>query len=114
MGVVPGSTGIQSRGAARGCAEGIVRASEEERGLDAVVFTSIAKVEGLLKSLREFGLGFGDLRRRCPKLVVAAHGPVTAVGALRLSVEVDVVSSKFGSFDGFVDVFNVTFARFRV
>ena len=49
-----------------------------------------------------------------PKLVVAAHGPVTAVGALRLSVEVDVVSSKFGSFDGFVDVFNVTFARFRV
>ena len=36
-----------------------MRASEEERGLDAVVFTSIAKVEGLLKSLREFGLGAG-------------------------------------------------------
>ncbi|KAK7411625.1 hypothetical protein VNO78_03060 [Psophocarpus tetragonolobus] len=95
------------------CAEGIVRATEEER-LDAVVFTSSAEVEGLLKSLREFGLGFGDLRNRCPGLVVAAHGPVTASGARRLGVKVDVVSSKFDSFDGVVDALNATFARFRV
>ncbi|TKY73076.1 uroporphyrinogen-III synthase [Spatholobus suberectus] len=80
----------ETRWAGPGCAEGIVRASEEEGGLDAVVFTSSAEVEGLLKGLREFGLGFGDLRRRCPGLVVAAHGPVTAAGAQRLGVEVDV------------------------
>ncbi|KAK7304121.1 hypothetical protein RJT34_15183 [Clitoria ternatea] len=101
----------ETRWAGSTCAEGIVRASQDG-GLDAVVFTSTAEVEGLLKSLREFGLGFGDLRRRCPGLVVAAHGPVTAAGAERLGVEVDVVSSKFGSFDGVVDALNVTFARF--
>ncbi|XP_027338394.1 uncharacterized protein LOC113852366 [Abrus precatorius] len=102
----------ETRWAGPRCAEGIVSASEE-RGLDAVVFTSSAEVEGLLKSLREFGLGFGDLRKRCPRLVVAAHGPVTAAGAKRLGVEVDVVSSKFDSFDGVVDVLNVTLPRFR-
>ncbi|KAK7411627.1 hypothetical protein VNO78_03062 [Psophocarpus tetragonolobus] len=91
---------------------GIVRASREKR-LDVVVFTNSAEVEGLLKSLREFGLGFGDLRKRCPGLVVAAHGPVTVVGEKRLEVKVDVVSSKFGSFDGDVDALNVTFASPR-
>ncbi|KEH41583.1 putative tetrapyrrole biosynthesis, uroporphyrinogen III synthase [Medicago truncatula] len=96
------------------CAEGIVKAVEEE-GLDAVVFTSSAEVEGLLKSLDGFGMGFGDLRRKCPGLVVAAHGPVTAAGAERLGVEVDVVSSKFHSFDGIIDVLNVKLAtRFRI
>jgi len=102
-----------TRWAGPGCAEGIVTASEEG-GLDAVVFTSTAEVEGLLQSLKEFGLGFADLRRRCPRLVVAAHGPVTAAGAQRLGVEVDVVSSRFGSFDGVIDVLNVTFSRFGV
>ncbi|CAJ1975572.1 unnamed protein product [Sphenostylis stenocarpa] len=104
----------ETRWAGAGCAEGIVKASEEEGGLDAVVFTSTAEVEGLLKSLKEFGLGFADLRRRCPRLVVAAHGPVTAAGAQRLGVEVDVVSSRFGSFDGVIDVLNLKFGRFRV
>ncbi|KAJ1436956.1 Tetrapyrrole biosynthesis, uroporphyrinogen III synthase [Sesbania bispinosa] len=103
----------ETRWAGPKCAEGIVKASEE-KGLDAVVFTSSAEVDGLLKSLREFGLGFGDLRRRCPRMVVAAHGPVTAAGAERLGVEVDVVSSKFDSFDGVVDVLNVTLARLRI
>ncbi|KAK7304775.1 hypothetical protein VNO77_42662 [Canavalia gladiata] len=102
----------ETRWAGPRCAQGIVRASEEG-GLGAVVFTSSAEVEGLLNSLREFGLGFGDLRTRCPRLVVAAHGPVTAAGAKRLGVEVDVVSSKFDSFDGVVDVLNVTLAKFR-
>lgn len=104
----------ETRWAGPMCAEGIVRASEERDRLDAVVFTSSAEVEGLLKSLSEFGLGFGDLRRRSPGLVVAAHGPVTAAGAERLGVEVDVVSSKFDSFDGVVDVLNVTLARSRI
>lgn len=103
----------ETRWAGPKCAEGIVKASEE-KGLDAVVFTSSAEVDGLLKSLREFGLGFSDLRRRCPRMVVAAHGPVTAAGAERLGVEVDVVSSKFDSFDGVVDVLNVTLARLRI
>ncbi|XP_057432704.1 uncharacterized protein LOC130725502 [Lotus japonicus] len=101
----------ETRWAGPRCAEGIVRRSEEEGGLDAVVFTSSAEVEGLLKSLQEFGLGFEDLRRRSPGLVVAAHGPVTAAGAERLGVEVDVVSSKFDSFDGVVDVLKVTLLR---
>ncbi|MED6151031.1 hypothetical protein PIB30_078428 [Stylosanthes scabra] len=94
------------------CAEAIVKGSEDGR-IDAVVFTSSAEVEGLLKSLSEFGLSFEEVKRRCPRLLVAAHGPVTAAGAERLGVKVDVVSSKFGSFDGVVDVLNVTFQRFR-
>ncbi|XP_021593067.1 uncharacterized protein LOC110600517 [Manihot esculenta] len=86
------------------CAEGIVEKSEEEgNGLDAIVFTSSAEVEGLLKSLREFGWDWRMVRRRWPDLVVAAHGPVTAAGAERLSVDVDVVSGRFESFAGVVD-----------
>lgn len=92
------------------CAEGIVKGSEEG-GLDAVVFTSSAEVEGLLKSMEGFGLGFEGLRRWCPRLVVAAHGPITAAGAERLGVKVDVVSSRFDSFQGVVDVLNVTFGK---
>lgn len=55
--------------------------------------TRRGRVEGLLKSLGEFGLGFGELRRTTPGLVVAAHGPFTAAGAQRPGVEVDVVPS---------------------
>ncbi|GAB2282925.1 hypothetical protein Dimus_017462 [Dionaea muscipula] len=76
---------------------------EEEEKVDAVVFTSTAEVEGLLKSLRQIGLGLDGLRRRWPGLVLAAHGPVTALGAERLGVSVDIVSSRFNSFDGVVD-----------
>ena len=43
------------------------------------------------------------VRRRWPHLVVAAHGPVTAAGAERLGVNVDVVSARFDSFQGVVD-----------
>lgn len=76
----------------------------ERDDLDAIVFTSTAEVEGLLKSLSEFyGLDWAMVRRRWPELVVAAHGPVTAAGAERLGVSVDVVSSRFDSFDGVVD-----------
>ncbi|KAL7094193.1 hypothetical protein ACP275_11G086500 [Erythranthe tilingii] len=76
---------------------------EEHCGVDAIVFTSTAEVEGLLKSLEELGLDWGMVRRMCPRMVAAAHGPVTAVGAEQLGVEIDVVSSKFHSFDGVVD-----------
>lgn len=100
----------ETRWAGARCAEGIVRASEEV-GLDAVVFTSSAEVEGLIKSFSEFGLSFKELKRRCPKLFVAAHGPVTAAGAERLGVKVDVVSSKFDSFDGVVDVLKCYFGK---
>ena len=103
----------ETRWAGPRCAEGIVKGSEDE-GIDAVVFTSSAEVEGLLKSLREFGLNFEEVRRRCPGLVVAAHGPVTAAGAERLGVKVDVVSSKFGSFDGIIDVLNASLQRLRI
>lgn len=85
------------------CAAEVVRRSAEECGIDAIVFSSTGEVEGLLKSLKEYGLDWQTVRRMCPGLVVAAHGPVTASGAERLGVGVDVVSSRFDSFDGVVD-----------
>ncbi|GMJ07688.1 hypothetical protein HRI_004438000 [Hibiscus trionum] len=82
---------------------------EKENELYAIVFTSSGEVEGLLKSLKEFGWDWGMVRRRWPRLVVAAHGPVTAAGAERLGVDVDVVSSDFSSFQGVVDALDVHF-----
>lgn len=92
----------ETRWAGAECARGVV---ERGRGLGAVVFTSSAEVEGLLKSLREFGWRDWEefVKERCPEVVVAAHGPVTAAGAERLGVKVDVVSSRFDSFEGVVD-----------
>lgn len=71
--------------------------------VDAIVFTSTAEVQGLLKSLKVMGLEWRDVVKRNPGIVVAAHGPVTAAGAKSRGVCVDVVSAKFGSFDGVVD-----------
>ncbi|GAB4848356.1 hypothetical protein Ancab_003049 [Ancistrocladus abbreviatus] len=94
----------ETRWAGPKCAERLVDNGEREgEGVDAIVFTSTAEVEGLLKSLVEIGLGWCGLRKRWPGLVVAAHGPVTALGAERLGVRVDVVSSRFSSFDGVVE-----------
>ncbi|KAF5742058.1 hypothetical protein HS088_TW09G00097 [Tripterygium wilfordii] len=62
-------------------------------------------------SLREFGWDWRMVRRRWPSLVVATHGPVTAAGAERLGVDVDVVSSRFDSFDGIVEALD---SRLRV
>lgn len=90
----------ETRWAGERCAEGVV----ERDDLDAIVFTSTAEVEGLLKSLSEFyGLDWAMVTRRWPELVVAAHGPVTAAGAEMSGVSVDVVSSRFDSYDGVVD-----------
>ncbi|KAG9455554.1 hypothetical protein H6P81_000062 [Aristolochia fimbriata] len=80
--------------------------------LDAVVFTSSAEVEGLLKGLKELGFcEWEKLRQRWPELVVAAHGPVTAAGAARLGVVVDVVSRRFGSFEGVMEVLERTWGK---
>lgn len=68
--------------------------------LDALVFTSTAEVEGLLKSLNAMGM---PALRKGAKPVVAAHGPVTAAGAARLGVQVDFVNKNFQSFDGIID-----------
>lgn len=92
------------------CAEGIVKRAEEGR-LDVIVFTSSAEVEGLLKGLKELGLDFERLKNMCPELIVASHGPVTKAGSERLGVKVDVVSSKFDSFDGVVHAINLTFGK---
>ncbi|KAL0430834.1 UNVERIFIED_CONTAM: hypothetical protein Sradi_0709400 [Sesamum radiatum] len=43
------------------------------------------------------------VRRMCPRMVAAAHGPVTAAGAEKLGVGIDVVSSRFDTFEGVVD-----------
>ncbi|KAA8532113.1 hypothetical protein F0562_006745 [Nyssa sinensis] len=88
--------GYETRWAGPECVEGVMRKSEEE-GLDAIVFTSTGEVEGLLKSLREFGLDWRTVRKRCPRLVVAAHGPVTASGAESLGIGVDVVSRRLNA-----------------
>lgn len=71
--------------------------------LDAVVFTSTAEVEGLLMGLDSVGWEWGRVRQRWPEMLVAAHGPVTAEGAERMGVRVDVVGSRFSSFDGVLD-----------
>lgn len=92
----------ETRWAGPRCAETMVGGGKRE-GLDAIIFTSTAEVEGLLKSLGEIGWDWAVVRRRFPGLLVAAHGPVTAAGAERLGVKVDIVSSKFESFDGIVD-----------
>eukprot|EP00262_Sarcandra_glabra_P002423 TRINITY_DN1271_c0_g1_i1.p1 TRINITY_DN1271_c0_g1~~TRINITY_DN1271_c0_g1_i1.p1 ORF type:complete len:310 (-),score=33.12 TRINITY_DN1271_c0_g1_i1:177-1106(-) len=90
----------ETRWAGPHCAEDLVRF---EGILDAIMFTSTGEVEGLLKSLSSLGFEWGMVKRRWPALLVAAHGPVTAAGAKRLGVEVDVVSSRFHSFDGVVE-----------
>lgn len=92
----------ETRWAGPDCARKLVERGEDEK-LDAIVFTSTGEVEGLLKSLRDLGLEWEVMRKRWPDMVVAAHGPVTAAGAERLCVKVDLVSSKFGSFNGVVD-----------
>lgn len=71
------------------------------QNLDALVFTSTAEVEGMLKSLKV--LGITTVRRSGTKPIIAAHGPVTAAGAVRLGIQVDVVSKNFHSFYGIID-----------
>ncbi|KAL2521996.1 uncharacterized protein Fot_26056 [Forsythia ovata] len=102
----------ETRWAGRESVTQLVRRSEEEGGLDAIVFTSTGEVEGLLKSLEEMGLNWGMVRQRCPRMVVAAHGPVTAAGAETLGVGIDVVSSRFDSFIGVVDALAYRFKSF--
>ncbi|WOL12028.1 hypothetical protein Cni_G20793 [Canna indica] len=82
------------------CMEGLVAL---DAALDAILFTSSAEVEGLMKGLEALGWDWGKVRRRWPEMVVCAHGPVTAKGVERFGVSVDVVSSKFSSFDGVVE-----------
>ncbi|CAM8911368.1 hypothetical protein QQ045_033123 [Rhodiola kirilowii] len=94
----------ETRWAGAECGRRLVAVGEN---VDAVVFTSTGEVEGLLKSLKELGWDWDMVRRKWPQLVVAAHGPVTAAGAKRLGVEVDLVSSNFGTFEGVVDALHL-------
>jgi uroporphyrinogen-III synthase len=90
-----------------GCAEALVAA--DAAAFDALVFTSTAEVEGLLKGLDAAGWSWMGLRARWSGMVVAAHGPVTADGARRLGVEVDAVSARFSSFRGVLDALATAF-----
>ncbi|KAH7429806.1 hypothetical protein KP509_09G067100 [Ceratopteris richardii] len=72
--------------------------------LDALVFTSTAEVEGLIKSLQILGI---TTIRTGAKPVLAAHGPVTAAGAKSLGIDIDVVSKNFSSFKGIVDALDL-------
>ncbi|KAL5205424.1 hypothetical protein ABZP36_033633 [Zizania latifolia] len=89
------------------CAEALV--APDAATPDAIVFTSTAEVEGLLKGLDATGWSWPRLRARWPGMVVAAHGPVTADGVRRLGIEVDVVSSRFSSFHGVLDALAAKF-----
>lgn len=110
MGWVPvRAEAYETRWAGPKCAEKLAKTEH----VDGVVFTSTAEVEGLLKGLREIGLDWEEMMKRWPKLVVAAHGPVTASGAERLGVRVDVVSSKFSSFDGVVEALAHTLGKWE-
>nr|POE95932.1 hypothetical protein CFP56_55523 [Quercus suber] len=81
----------ETRWKGRECGKELVEKCERGE-LGAVVFTSTAEVDGLLKSLREMvGWDWETVRKTCPDLVVAAHGPVTAAGAESLGVKVDLV-----------------------
>ncbi|XP_057981116.1 uncharacterized protein LOC131166542 [Malania oleifera] len=102
----------ETRWAGRRCAERVAEGGDDGEGLDAVVFTSTAEVEGLLKSLRELGLDWQTVRGRFPGLVAAAHGPVTAAGAEKLGIGIDVVSPRFDSFSGVVDALAVRWQGF--
>lgn len=96
----------ETRWAGPECAQIVASKMDNESGsgVDAIVFTSTAEVEGFLKSLKELGMDWGKMvRKKWPRMVVAAHGPVTASGAERLGVAIDVVSSKFDSFEGVID-----------
>ncbi|KAK1259809.1 hypothetical protein QJS04_geneDACA001424 [Acorus gramineus] len=100
----------ETRWAGPGCAEGLV--GLDGPAPDAVVFTSTAEVEGLLKGLRVIGWDWTALKARWQGMVTAAHGPVTASGAERLGVCVDIVGSRFGSFDGVVEALADEYAFF--
>ena len=95
-----------------GCAGPLV--DTDAAAPDAVVFTSTAEVEGLLKGLDAAGWSWARLRERWPGMVVATHGPVTANGARRLGVEVDVVSARFSSFHGVVDALATVFSPQKI
>lgn len=95
-----------TRWAGPGCAEALV--DPDAAAPDALVFTSTAEVEGLLKGLDAAGWSWERLTARWPGMVVAAHGPVTADGARRLGVQVDVVSARFSSFHGVLDALAAT------
>uniref|UniRef100_A0A1D1XZ74 Uroporphyrinogen-III synthase n=1 Tax=Anthurium amnicola TaxID=1678845 RepID=A0A1D1XZ74_9ARAE len=99
--VALGVPAYETRWAGPRCAEALV--GWDGVAIDAVVFTSSAEVEGLLKGLECAGWAWGSVRERWPGMLVAAHGPVTADGAERLGVTVDVVGSKFSSFDGVLE-----------
>ncbi|XP_048325251.2 uncharacterized protein LOC125421194 [Ziziphus jujuba] len=98
----------ETRWAGEECAKEVVQRLEEGE-LDAIVFTSTAEVEGLLKGLKQFRLDWKTVKQRWPELVVAAHGPVTAAGAERLGVGVELVSDRFDSFEGVVKALGLKF-----
>ncbi|KAJ1702567.1 hypothetical protein LUZ63_002346 [Rhynchospora breviuscula] len=77
--------------------------------LDAIVFTSTAEVEGLLKGLDAVGWNWEKVKQLWPCMLVAAHGPVTAKGVESFGLTVDVVGERFSSFDGVLDALSTRF-----
>ncbi|MQL99571.1 hypothetical protein Taro_032303 [Colocasia esculenta] len=97
----------ETRWAGPGCVEPVVGL---DGPLDAVLFTSTAEVEGLVKGLDSVGWEWARVREQWPGMLVAAHGPVTADGAERMGVRVDVVGSSFSSFNGVLDALALKWA----
>ncbi|XP_078162994.1 dihydroflavonol 4-reductase-like1 isoform X2 [Carex rostrata] len=88
------------------CADALV---ELDGKLDAIVFTSTAEVEGLLKGLDAVEWNWEKVKQRWPRMIVAAHGPVTAKGIESFGLTVDVVGEKFSSFVGVLDALSSRF-----
>ncbi|ERN11438.1 hypothetical protein AMTRI_Chr03g137950 [Amborella trichopoda] len=97
----------ETRWAGLDCAEFLI----SDEASDAIVFTSTAEVQGLIKGLKKLGFEWVMVREKRPGLVVAAHGPVTALGAKKLGVDIDLVSSRFDSFDGVVNALAQRFMK---
>ncbi|XP_020103444.1 uncharacterized protein LOC109720618 [Ananas comosus] len=106
--VVVRVSAYETRWAGPGCVAEMVR-TEIGDSPDAIVFTSSAEVEGLVKGLEAAGCDWGTMRRRWPEMLVAAHGPVTAEGVERFGIGVDVVGASFDSFDGVLDALALKF-----
>ncbi|MCM1984491.1 uroporphyrinogen-III synthase [Lyngbya confervoides] len=93
------------------CAAALVqggRVSQPVQKAAAIILTSTAEVEGLLKSLRALQI---DPHRWLQGVVVAAHGPVTAQGIRAQGVQVQVVSSDSSSFAGVVQALGQYFQK---
>mmetsp|Transcript_16947 Transcript_16947/g.23406 ORF Transcript_16947/g.23406 Transcript_16947/m.23406 type:complete len:351 (+) Transcript_16947:77-1129(+) len=105
-------TRVDSYETAFGCSEDNCKVECQllvEGSVDAVVFSSTAESEALVKAVG----GLDVFQKACVdhNILLAAHGPYTAAGASSVvGLPVPCVSQKFSSFEGVVIALGQTFA----